>query len=233
MIEKFIEKLNVLYEDNHVIVVEKFEDVLSQKDYTDDISMLDIVKYYIKEKYQKKGNVYLGLVHRSDRRVGGLMVFAKTSKAASRLSTEIANHNFYKTYLACVKNKPLKLEDTLIDYLIKDEKKRLAKIVSKYTLNAQEAILKYKYINSFAYNNQIFSFLKIDLITGRYNQIRAQLSYHNMPIIGDYKYQGILHSSRRLGLWCYRLAFKHPTKDEWLEFTLKPEKDFWNFLQKE
>lgn len=231
MIKKYVDNLKVLYEDNHLIVVEKFENILSQKDYTGDFSMNEIVKEYLRIKYQKPGNVYLGLLHRLDRRVGGLMVFAKTSKAARRLSSEFQQQRVKKKYLACVINRPNKREDTLVDYLIKDEKNKIAKIVTKSIPGAQDAILKFKFINDFTINNQVCSFLEVDLITGRYNQIRAQLSHHNHPLLGDSKYGGAIFYTNRIGLWCYSLKFKHPTKNKYLEITSYPQGDFWNNLR--
>lgn len=222
----YINNLNILYEDNHLIVLEKFQDVLSQKDETNDISMNDIVKEYIRVKYNKPGNVYVGLVHRLDRRVGGVMVFAKTSKASQRLSEDIKNHNFKKRYIAFCLGELSRGE--YFDKLYKDEKKRIATI----SKNGKDAILNYELINSVMYNGKIHSYVKIDLKTGRYNQIRCQLSYHNHPLVNDYKYGYLLSQGGNIGLWCYEISFHHPTTKEVMKFTLFPKDDIWKGLKK-
>ena len=135
--------MKVIYEDNHIIVVEKMINVPSQADKTEDEDMLSIIKKYLKEKYNKPGNVYLGLVHRLDRPVGGVMVFAKTSKAASRLSEEVRNKTFKKEYLVLCNGKMEKEKDTLVDYLWKDEKNNRSYVVKKTKKNAKQAILDY------------------------------------------------------------------------------------------
>ena len=164
MLEKYVNSLNILYEDNHLLVVEKFINVLSQKDNTNDIDMTEIVKEYLKKKYNKPGNVYVGLIHRLDRRVGGVMVFAKTSKAASRLSEDIRNHKFQKRYLALALGEVD--SGTMVDKIIKDEKTRLAKL----SKDGKEAILNYQVINRILIGDVIHSYVKVELVTGRYNQ---------------------------------------------------------------
>lgn len=233
MIQDYVKKLNILYEDNHVIVVEKFENILSQKDITNDFSMLEIIKEYLKIAYNKPGNVFLGLIHRLDRRVGGLMVFAKTSKAARRLSDQIQNQEVIRKYVACVVGKVENPEDLLIDYLYKDEKNRVSYAVSKDHPNAKKAMLKYKVINYYKNGNNNYSYLDVELITGRYNQIRAQLANLDHPLVGDYKYRSPKVSQNRIGLWCYYLSFSHPTTKEKLEFTLWPSGDIWLGLNSE
>lgn len=230
MIRDYVNKLNVLYEDNHIIVVEKFENILSQKDITNDFSMLEIVKEYIKITHNKPGNVFLGLVQRLDRRVGGLMVFAKTSKAANRLSQQIKNQEVIRKYVACVSGVVRKKEDTLVNYIYKDEKNRMARIVSVGHPQSKEAVLKYKTINYFIVQDLPYTYLEIELITGRYNQIRAQLAGINHPLIGDYKYGSKQINNNRIGLWCSYLCFFHPTTKEVLEFRLWPEKEPWTGL---
>ncbi len=169
-----MEKLNVLYEDNHIIVVEKFPNIPSQQDKTGDIDMLTLVKKYIKEKYHKPGEVYLGLIHRLDRPVGGVMVFARTSKAAARLSEQVRNKVFKKTYLTIVDGRLEPSSDTLEDYLIKNERTNLSKVTKPETKNAKLAKLDYETIK---YDEQLnLSVLKIKLYTGRHHQIRVQLS---------------------------------------------------------
>lgn len=160
-----MQNLNVIYEDNHIIVVEKIPNIPSQADNTGDIDMLTLVKKYIKDKYNKPGNVYLGLVHRLDRPVGGVMVFARTSKAASRLSNQIREKVFKKQYLAVVsgKVKKEKEKDTLENYMLKDTKNNLSKVVSKNTHNAKLAKLDYEVLKYDEKEN--VSLLKINLHT--------------------------------------------------------------------
>lgn len=213
-------KLNVLYEDNHLLVVEKPINILSQKDITGDIDMTDIVKEYLKEKYQKPGNVYLGLVHRLDRRVGGVMVFAKTSKAAQRLSEDIRNQRFKKVYLTCVEG--LIDQDGEISVKIKKDFKAKIAIIDK---NGSDAKLTYKVLNKT--NNK--TFLLVDLITGKYNQIRVSFAYINHPIINDYKYNKSAKVNKdELGLYCYMLGINHPVTKEYIEITSLPKGSIWN-----
>ncbi|MBQ9657763.1 MAG: RluA family pseudouridine synthase [Clostridia bacterium] len=215
-----MKKLNVIYEDNHIIVVEKEPNIPSQADKTEDIDMLTIIKEYIKEKYQKPGNVYLGLVHRLDRPVGGVMVFAKTSKAASRLSEQVRDKIFKKQYLAVVDGKFDKNEGTLEDYLYKDERNNISKVVSKEKKNSKLAKLDYKVL---AYNEvKNLTLVKINLHTGRHHQIRVQLSNFNHSIFGDQKY-GTRGKGKQIALWAYKLQIQHPTTKETLEFECLPE----------
>ena len=205
--------IKVLYEDNHIIVVVKDYNIPVQEDSSKDDDMLTIIKKYLKEKYNKPGNVYLGLVHRLDRPVGGVMVFAKTSKAASRLSNEIRLKRVEKRYMALVHNKT-KEKNVLVDKLLKDEKTNTSYVSDK----GKEAILEYNLIE---YRGNK-SLLDINLITGRHHQIRVQLSSHGYPIYGDQKY-GIDKSGIQIHLWAYKLKFKHPTKDEVMEFVYYPD----------
>lgn len=212
--------LKVLYEDNHIIVVIKPYNIPSQSDKTNDIDMLSLVKEYIKEKYQKPGNVYVGLVHRLDRPVGGIMVFAKTSKAASRLSESIRNKSFSKTYLAVVNGKFEKQNGILENYLWKDEALNMSKVVSKDKKGAKLARLTYEVL---AEKNDL-SLVKINLETGRHHQIRVQFSNAGHSLYGDQKYdKGSM--GKQIALWAYRLEFKHPVKDEIMKFEALPEKN--------
>jgi len=205
-------ELNVLYEDNHIIVVEKPEGILSQGDSTNDLSMLEIIKDYLKEKYQKPGNVFLGLVHRLDRRVSGVMVFAKTSKAASRLSDSIRNHLFEKKYMAIVLG-TITGNGRLVNKLEKKDGYAVESIEGK------ESILEYNVINNFEMDSEKFSVLDINLITGRYNQIRKQLSLINHPIVNDFKYgYNGLNYNDQFGLRCYKISFPHPISKEIMTF---------------
>ena len=204
-------KLNIIYEDNHIIVVEKPVNMLSQSDNTKDLDLQTALKMYIKEKYQKPGNVYIGLVHRLDRPTGGLMVFARTSKAASRLSEEIRNKSFKKSYLAVINGKTKK-QDTLEDYL---EKTGNISIISNKE-KGKYAKLNYELI---AYKNNL-SLVKVNLETGRNHQIRLQFKSRNMPLYGDNKYNN--DKNKNLGLYAYKLEFTHPTKREKMVFINYP-----------
>ena len=204
-------KLNILYEDNHIIVVFKPAGILSQADKTGDDDMLTLIKKYIKEKYNKPGNVYLGLVHRLDRQVSGIMVFAKTSKAASRFSEEIRNNKMHKKYRAIIHGYLDKKEGTLINRIEKlDNKKVLID-----TPSGKEAILNYKVIKE--KNN--LSLVDIDLVTGRYHQIRIQFASINHSLLGDYLYNKM--DTNNLALVSYSLSFIHPTTKEKMNFCLK------------
>src|SRR5574344_743357 len=226
MKEVNIQKLNILYEDNHIIVVVKPVGIPTQEDKTGDLDMLSIVKEYIKEKYNKPGNVYLGLVHRLDRMVGGVMVFAKTSKAASRLSKYIRERNFKKKYVAIVNGK-LKVSNekiTLNDYLVKNERLNMSRVCNKDTKNSKEAILEYRVIENLEYNKKDYSKVDIALHTGRHHQIRVQFANISHPLYGDIKYGNKINKvGENLALWSYYLAFFHPTKDEYMEFEYYPE----------
>ena len=214
-------KLKILYEDNHIIVVEKPPNVPSQADKTTDEDMLTIIKRYIKEKYNKPGNVYLGLVHRLDRPVGGVMVFAKTSKAASRLSEQVRNKTFKKEYLAIVDGKLDVKSGILEDYLVKNEKNNLSKVTNKETKNAKYAKLDYEVLK---YNKEInLSVLRILLHTGRHHQIRVQLANMGHSICGDQKY-GTRGRGKQISLWAYKLTIEHPTTKESMTFIDVPEK---------
>ena len=204
--------LDVLYEDNHIIVVVKPINILSQSDNTKDIDMLNIIKNYIKEKYNKPGNVYLGLVHRLDRPTGGVMVFARTSKSASRLSKQIKEGSLKKTYLAVVPNFNLK-KGTFIDYLEKDKNNNsiiASKEKGKYAKLNFETITKKN-------NNAL---VKIDLLTGRHHQIRVQFSSRGYPLYGDQRYGKM--DKKQLALFAYKLEFLHPVTKEKMVFKKEP-----------
>ncbi len=222
-------QLKVIYEDNHIIVVEKPVNIPSQGDKTGDIDLLTIIKQYIKEKYQKPGNVYLGLVHRLDRPVGGVMVFAKTSKAAARLSNQVREKQFEKTYLTIVNGKMDNEQGTLKDYLLKDEKNNKSRVVPEETKNSKLAILDYEVLK---YDEELnLSVLKIHLHTGRHHQIRVQLSSRNHSIYGDQKYGGRGHG-KQITLWAYELQLFHPITNEKMTFHSIPETTgSWKILE--
>lgn len=217
-------KLNVLFEDNHIIVVEKKPNILSQSDITKDIDLLTVVKEYVKEKYQKPGNVYIGLVHRLDRPVGGIMVFARTSKAAKRLNEQIKNNKFNKTYIALLSSEIKNKKNTLEDYLYKDEKLRMSKVVNKEHIDAKLCKLEYEEIGVF--HNK--SLVKINLITGRHHQIRVQFKNQGYPLFGDQLYGD--KSNEHIRLFAYKLEFIHPVTKEMMKFKLLPE---WKELENE
>ncbi len=215
--------LDILYEDNHVIVVIKEPNVLSQSDITGDKDLLTMVKSYIKEKYKKLGNVYCGLVHRLDRPVGGIMVFAKTSKAAKRLSEQIRQTSFKKTYLALLSG-TLKDNGKLVDYLYKDSKTGLSKVVNSDFKDAKKAELTYEVIANINKNTLV----KVHLLTGRHHQIRLQFSNLGYPIIGDARYGKA--DLKPIRLFAYELSFKHPVKDEIMNFKQLPD---WEEIEDE
>jgi len=212
-------KINILYEDNHLLVAKKPPGILSQADASGAPDMLTWIKAYLKETYQKKGNVFVGLVHRLDRRVGGVMVFAKTSKAASRLSEAIRNREMDKKYL--VKVKGLVEKDGAVTLTIaKDEKEKKAFVDEE----GKASLLYYRVIC----RNKDTSILEVDLITGRFHQIRLSMMEINHPIVNDYKYDEAQSFSREeLGLWCYQICFPHPISKEKKTFTLFPTSTLW------
>ena len=215
-----MQNLKIIYEDNHIIVVEKIPNIPSQADKTGDMDMLTLVKGYIKEKYNKPGNVYLGLVHRLDRPVGGIMVFAKTSKAASRLSEQVRTKSIKKIYLAVVDGKFDKTKGTLEDYLYKDERNNISKVVKKEKKNSKFAKLDYEVLK---YNEiKDLSLVKVNLHTGRHHQIRVQLSNFGHSIFGDQKY-GTRGKGKQIALWAYQLTIIHPTTKEEMVFEDLPE----------
>lgn len=210
--------LNILYEDNHIIVVIKPYNILSQSDNTNDLDMLTIIKNYIKEKYNKPGNVYLGLVHRLDRPTGGIMVFAKTSKAASRLSKQIKDDKFTKKYLAIVHGTFTKKEGTLENY-IKRTEDNSSIITTKE--EGKYAKLDYKVLKE----KDNLSTLDITLYTGRHHQIRVQFSNINHPLYGDQRYGK--QDRKQLALFAYHLEFYHPITKEKLVFEYMPKEEIF------
>jgi len=211
--------MNVIYEDNQIIVVEKEQNIPSQSDKTGDTDMLTMVKQYIKEKYNKPGEAYIGLVHRLDRPVGGVMVFARTSKSASRLSEQVRNKTLEKTYIAVVDGKIEEKIGTLEDYLYKDERNNISKVVDKSKKNAKLAILDYEVIN---YDEKRdLSTVKIKLHTGRHHQIRVQFANFGHSLYGDQKY-GVRGKGKQIRLWAYELCIEHPVKKEKMIFKSIP-----------
>lgn len=210
-------KIPIIYEDNHILVAEKPPNILSQGDRTGDKDMLTLLKEDIKIRYNKPGNVYLGLVHRLDRPVGGVMVFAKTSKGASRLSDEIRRREFKKTYMAVIEGRPSKKKDKLSHYLLKDNKSNRVSVVNKDTKGGKEALLDYEVLD----NHEGLSLVKIHLHTGRPHQIRVQFAAIGHPLYGDQRY-GSGNNKEGIALWSHKITCQHPTLKERMTFISYP-----------
>ncbi len=206
--------IDIIYEDNHVLVANKPFNMPSQADDSNDLDILSALKAYIKDKYKKPGNVYLGLVHRLDRPAGGLMVFARTSKAAARLQKAFKEHRIEKHYYAIVKDDDLKEKDCLEDRLLKDHRTNMVSVNE----NGKPSKLSYEVLA----RKEGLALVDIDLNTGRSHQIRVQFSHRGHPLYGDHRYGNA--TSGQLALWSCRLSFKHPVKDEILHFTSLPPK---------
>lgn len=208
--------MKVIFEDNHLLVVEKPVNIPMQEDDSKDEDLLSKCKEYIKEKYNKPGNVYLGLVHRLDRPVSGVCVFARTSKAASRLTKQIQDHTFKKQYLAIVEDNNLKDNDHFEDYLLKDSKTNTVKIDK----NGKLAILDYEVLK----RKDNLALVKVDLKTGRSHQIRVQFSSRNHSLWGDQRYNKNAKVGQQIALHSYSISFNHPITNEPLEFTSNPNR---------
>ena len=231
MAEKIVSNatnLQILYEDNHVIAVNKRVGDLVQGDKTGDKPLSEIVKEFIKIKYNKPGEVYLGVCHRLDRPTTGIVVFAKTSKALARLNALFSNRETQKTYWAVVKNTSIKKADTLTHYLKRNEKSNTSKAYPKEIPDSKMAVLEYKIIKELDH----YCALEINLHTGRHHQIRAQLSFINAPIKGDLKY-GSDRSNANGGIHLHarKLVFMHPvSKSEIKIIAPTPDDPIWNAL---
>lgn len=205
--------VKVLYEDNHIIVAIKPAGVLSQSDGSPAPDMLTILKAYIKEEYSKPGEVYLGLVHRLDRPVSGVMVFARTSKAASRLSEQIRTRKVEKIY-RCVVNGVLEGEGRLENFISKDEDKNMVTVSDKEKPGFKASYLDYRALAS----KDSITMVEVKLGTGRSHQIRAQMSHAGYPLIGDQKYGDMDKRCKDIALEAYKLSFEHPVKREFITF---------------
>ena len=218
--------LQVLYQDNHLIIVNKRPGDISQGDKTGDKPLSDVVKEYLKEKYNKSGNVFLGVVHRLDRPTSGVIIFAKTSKALERLNKMLRNKQIKKTYWAVVKNNPKTNKDCLIHYLKKNPKNNKSSVYKKEVEGSKKAILQYEIIKTL----QNYSLLEIDLETGRHHQIRAQLSHIGFPIKGDLKY-GFNRSNKdgSIHLHARKIEFIHPVSNSQIATCAPTPNDvIWN-----
>ena len=215
--------INIIYEDNHLLVVEKPINIPVQEDSSKDLDFLTLLKDFLKKRDDKPGNVFLGLIHRLDRPVGGIMVFAKTSKCASRLSEQVRNKLFKKTYYAIVEGKVEK-KDTLIDKLLKDTKNNIVKVDK----NGKESILDYELIGY----KENMSLVKINLKTGRSHQIRVQFSSRNHALYGDQKYNKHALAGQQIALFASSISFNHPITKQPLVFEiLLPNRKPWNIFK--
>ena len=220
------DNLEVLFEDNHLLIVNKKSGDIVQGDKTGDKPLSDVVKEYIKEKYNKPGEVFLGVVHRLDRPTSGIIIFARTSKALERLNKMLRERTISKTYWAVVKNTPLKEKDSLIHFLKKNPKNNKSTVFTKETDASKKAILHYSVIKKL----DNYSLLEIDLETGRHHQIRAQLAYIGSPIKGDLKY-GASRSNKdgSIHLHARKISFTHPVSKENILFLAPiPNESIWN-----
>lgn len=214
--------INILYEDNHLLVVQKPINMLVQSDNTGDEDLLSLLKDYLKNKYNKPGNVYLGLVHRLDRPVGGIMVFAKTSKCASRISEQIRTNKFHKIYHAIVCGK-IDSSGEFKDKLLKNEKTNMVTV----NKNGKESMLHYELVNY----KENYSLVKIYLDTGRSHQIRVQFSSRNHALYGDQRYNKDAKVGEQIALFASSLSFYHPITNELMTFELPLPKSYpWNIF---
>jgi 23S rRNA pseudouridine1911/1915/1917 synthase len=220
---------DIIYEDNHLIILNKRPSDIVQGDKTGDEPLSDILKNYLKHKFSKPGDVFLGVVHRLDRPVSGAVVFARTSKALTRLNIMLRDGEMHKTYWAIVKNKPPESEGHLTQYLTRNEEKNKSFVYDHAVAGAQKAELTYKVISQ----SDVYYLLSVQLLTGRHHQIRAQLAAMGCPIKGDLKYGyprsnpgGFIHLHAR------SIAFIHPVKKEFLEVTAEPPADkLWDYFR--
>ncbi len=223
-------KQRILYEDNHLIAVNKLPSEIVQGDKTGDEPLSEWVKKYLKEKYNKPGNVFLGVIHRLDRPVSGVVVFAKTGKALSRMNALVKQRAMQKTYWAIVGNQPPEREGKLVHYLTRNTKKNKSFVSRTPSPESKEAVLGYRMLAS----GERYHLLEIDLHTGRHHQIRAQLSALGCPIKGDLKY-GFPRSNpdASISLHARRITFVHPVKQEKLDITAEPPDDnLWQYFLK-
>ncbi len=208
--------LKIIYEDNHLLVVDKPVNIPMQEDSSKDEDLLSMAKAYIKEKYSKPGDVYLGLLHRLDRPVSGVCVFARTSKAANRISRQIKDHTFKKEYIAAVEDNGLKKQGHFEDYLLKDSKTNTVRVDQKGKI----AILDYEVLK----RKDDLAIVKVALKTGRSHQIRVQFASRNHPLWGDQRYNRKAVKGQQIALHSYRIEFLHPISNELLVFTSEPDR---------
>lgn len=226
-----MEELTILHEDNHIIVVLKPQNIPSCEDASKDPDMLTIIKDYIKKTYNKQGNVYLGLVHRLDRPTGGVMVFAKSSKAAARLSEQLKNGDFEKRYYTVLVGEPREEKATLTHYVKKNAINNMVYVCPSSVDGAKFAELEYSVIDK----KDGLSLAEVRLHTGRSHQIRVQMNAIGTPVYGDMRYGGEKAKKGYLALWAYYLSFIHPVSKEKLVFRVQPPKENtpWNVFDTE
>lgn len=221
----------ILYEDNHLIAINKLSGQIVQGDKTGNVCLADMVKQYLKEKYNKQGNVFCGVIHRLDRPVSGVIIFAKTSKALTRMNTLVRERNMQKSYWAIVGNRPPKQQDVLINYLVKNEQQNKSYVVSSDTPGALRAELQYRLLAE----SKRYFLMEIDLVTGRHHQIRVQLSHIGCTIKGDLKY----HAPRSnpdasICLHARHVRFIHPIKHTPIDLIAPvPNDKLWQFFANE
>ena len=220
--------LNVLFEDNHIIAVEKPAGILVHGDETGDKTLQDHVKTYIKKKYNKPGEVFLGVIHRLDRPVSGVTIFARTSKALTRMNALIKDREITKEYLALVSKRPLEIKGLLTHYIVKDTKKNFSHIYDKMKNAAKKALLRYEMVGQISG----YVLMRINLETGRPHQIRVQMKRIGCHIIGDVKYgYEFGNVDKSICLHCSKMSFIHPIKKDRITIKLKPPKnDFWDIF---
>lgn len=220
--------LNVLFEDNHIIAVEKTAGMLVHGDETGDRTLQDHVKTYIKKKYNKPGDVFLGVIHRLDRPVSGVTIFARTSKALTRMNALIKDREITKEYLALVSKRPIEIKGLLTHYIVKDTKKNFSHIYDKMKNGAKKALLRYEMVGQISG----YVLMRINLETGRPHQIRVQMKRIGCHIIGDVKYgYEFGNVDKSICLHCSKMSFIHPIKKDRITIKLKPPKnDFWDIF---
>lgn len=227
-------KLQVLYEDNHCIVVDKPNNLPVQADSSGDADLLSMVKEYVKEKYNKPGTAYIGLVHRLDRPAGGLVVLARTSKAAARLSAQVRSRELGRQYLLVVRGEPKMRSGEIKNYLLKDTAANMVRIVPAATEGAKEAILNYRLLQTVHHPSEgKLSLIEASLQTGRSHQIRVQMAGLGCPLYGDQKYGPDLNKKgQQLALHAAKLTFIHPTlKDKRTFISYPPQKAPWTYFR--
>ena len=227
--------LNILYEVDQIIVVEKPVGIESQSNRTFEPDMVSEVKKHINSLSPKKGEPYVGVIHRLDKPVGGILVFGKTKEAAGALSKQVSGHQMEKKYLAVICGKPVDNFGTYVDYLWKDGKNNISKIVDKGITDAKRAELSYRVLEELEGEEGPLCLVEIDLKTGRHHQIRVQFSGHGSPLLGDLKYNPAgpkVAGQRNVALCAWKLAFTHPGNKKKMEFTVKPQGTIFNKFNK-